>query len=264
MRAIHTLLFLPILLLFGGCASYTVPGAPADLSKLGVDAQKRAALTDFSVRQELAKQPVATFPVAIAIVRVQAPDYASDSYPGNPRYRGSAYSVVTVNDVEKEEDLEKLAKLPQITGIAPIKRILLDRALNTDLELREAAAKLHAGMLLFYTFDTQFHTDHHAVPLGVITLGLFPTRVEKVTCTASAVLMDVANGYVYNVAEATSASGQIANDWSSDQAAEEVRRKVERQAFVDMLDQFRGEWPTVVATYDHPAASARAPLPARE
>jgi hypothetical protein len=246
------LMVLTIGMLVSGCASYTVPGGAADFSNLGVTADQRAALTDAGVRRELAKHPVATFPVAIALARVQAPDYASYTWRrgGSPQ---GAYSVVTVRDVEKEEDFAAIARLPRVVGVAPLKRLLLDRPLNTDLEVREAAAKLHAGMLLFYTFDTQFETDHHVQPLGVITLGLFPTRVERVTSTASAVLMDVANGYIYMAAEATAKDDQIANAWSSEEAAEEVRRRVERKAFADMVEEVKTQWPAVLATYDrHP------------
>src|SRR3954470_11734721 len=58
-------------------------------------------------------------------------------------------------------------------------------------------------MLLIYTFDTAFHDHDLAAPLSVVTLGLSPTQATHVVTTASAVLMDTRNGFIYGVAEAS-------------------------------------------------------------
>ena len=220
-------------ILLSGCASYTTPGAAADFSKLGLTPDAKAALTDKSVQAILDKRPLVTFPAAIAVARVQAPDYNSYTYnryrPLNPP--AGAYSLITIRDVETDDDFNAIAKLPQVTGVAGIKRILLDRPLNNDEALRTAAAKLHANLLLFYTFDTAFHTDTYVPPLGLITLGLFPNEKAQVTTTASAVLMDVNNGYIYAVV-----GGSLQSTTSSPtpgpacQAMDEARLKAERQA----------------------------------
>ncbi|MCL2647349.1 MAG: hypothetical protein FWD61_10165 [Phycisphaerales bacterium] len=239
-----------MLLALVGCAqSYTVPGGPADFSKLGLTEQARLAATDASIRQALDKKPLVTFPATIAIARVQAGDYSSYNSPARPV---GVYSVITVRDVEKDEDIEMIAKLPQVAGVATMKRILLDQTLNTDLELRAAAARLHANLLLYYTFDTVFETETKVRPLGVITLGLFPNKNAKVTSTASAVLMDVNNGYIYSVVEATSSDHQLTNAWESENTIDEVRRRTERDAFDQLLKQFKAEWPIVLATYNRP------------
>ncbi len=244
-----------------GCAEYVTPGAPADFSQLGLTQGAKAALTDKSVQAALDKKPLLTFPASIAVVRVQATDYDSYSYhrfyPQSGPQRG-AYSVITLQDVEKPADFDDLAALPKVSGIAPIKRLLLDSAANSDLELRDAAARLHANLLLYYTLDTEFHTRSHVGPLGVITLGIFPEQTANVSCVASAVLMDVNNGYVYCVADSAAASSQLANAWTSDDAMDQVRRKTEREAFVGLLGQLKEAWPNVIARYDHepPAAAA--------
>jgi hypothetical protein len=139
-----------------------------------------------------------------------------------------------------------------VDGVAGIKRILINKLPESDLELRDAAAKLHANFLLFYTLDTQFETEEHVRPLSVITLGLFPNQKANVVCTASAVLMDVRNGYVYSVVEGTAKNDQLANAWSSEQAMDDARKKAERKAFEGMLKEFQGSWPRVVAMYDRP------------
>jgi hypothetical protein len=251
-----------IALVMAGCAdnSYTTPGGAADFSRLGLTPEAKAALTDDSVQQLMDKKPLVTFPATIAIVRVQATDYDSYSYHG---YRPTvpqrgAYSVITVRDIEKDEDFDTIAHLPQVNGAVSLKRILLGNTLNSDLDLRDAAAKLHANLLLYYTLDTRFDTEQRVKPLSVISLGLFPNKMAKVTCTASAVLMDVNNGYIYNATEATAKNDQLANDWSSDQAVDDARHKAEREAFTDLLKQFKEEWPVVVATYNRPVPTAAA------
>jgi hypothetical protein len=186
----------------------------------------------------------------VAVARVQAQDYESSSYHWRRPVEEGSYSVITVRDMEKDSDFEALGKLPRVAGVVGMKRILLDHTLNSDLELRSAAARLHANLLLFYTLDTVFETEERVRPLAVITLGLFPNQKAKVTCTASAVLMDVHNGYVYSVVEATEKDDQLANAWSSAQATDDVRKRVERKAFEGALASFKGEWGMVLANYD--------------
>jgi hypothetical protein len=253
----HPLPLIAFLLAFlSGCAQYTTPGRPADFSKLGLTPEAAAALTDYSVQQTLSKKPLVTFPASLAVVRIQSPDYNSYSYN---RYYAStprgAYSVLTIRDIEKDTDFDALAKLPRLDGVAGIKRILLDKTLNSDLELRNAAAKLNANLLLYYTLDTAFDTDTHIAPLGLITLGLAPNKEAKVTCTASAVLMDTRNGYVYGVYEFTAANNQLASAWTSTEALDQARQKTERQAFEGLLAGFQKEWPNVLKNYDKPTAA---------
>src|SRR5918992_632554 len=62
--------------LLAGCARYATPGGPANFQAMGVS---REALTDGSIVQSLAKQPLAQFPTGIAVARVQAPDYRSET-----------------------------------------------------------------------------------------------------------------------------------------------------------------------------------------
>jgi hypothetical protein len=251
---------LPLLLLlvplFAGCESYSAPGERADFSKLGLTTQTVERLTDSTVQQALDKRPLVTFPASIAVVRVQGPTYNSYSY--NRYYdttpRG-AYSVLTIRDVEKDGDFEPLHQLPRVQGVGAIKRILLEKELNSDLELRSAAAKLNANLLLYYTFDTAFTNKTHIAPLTVFSLGVAPNQEASVTCTASAVLMDTRNGFIYGVYESTAADDQIATAWTSADALDDCRRRTERQAFVGMIDSFSKEWPNIVRKFDKAVAA---------
>lgn len=142
-----------LMMLLGGCSHYVAPGRGADMAALGVTPETRQQQTDESIARSLGKRPLAQFPTGIAAARVQAPGYRSETAES---WGTGRYSIVTTRDVERPEQLERLEKLPMVSGIAPINRLLLGDQLNSDLELRQAAAQLHADMLLVYTIDTRF------------------------------------------------------------------------------------------------------------
>lgn len=237
--------------LLAGCgSSYRVSGRAADLRAFGYDAAAAKDQTDYSIKQRLALKPLASFPASIAIARVQASGYYSYHTRGVGR---GAYSVITQRTVERDEDIERIRNLAMVNDVAMISRLLIPDHLSSDRELREAAAALHADMLLLYTFDTSFEVAGTAVePLGIITLGLFPTQDARVETTVSALLLDSRNGYIYGVADASAKTSQLANHWTSDEAVDQARRRVEREAFAKLVDQFEGAWTRVVAEYARP------------
>ena len=230
----------------GGCASYTTPGRAADLRTFGVEPAARDELSDPSVIRAIDKRPLAAFPTGIAVARVQAPGYRSHTTEG---WGTGRYSIVTPRDIEKPEQVERLARLPLVSGIAPLNRLLLPPQLETDLELRQAAAALHADMLLVYTLDTTFVVEDKAAPLTVITLGLSPNQQARVVTTASAVLMDTRNGYVYGVAEASEKDNRLASGWTSGDAVDESRRRAETKASEKLIGELETMWGGVVRTY---------------
>ena len=251
------LLLLPVILaLASACQSYTVPGTAADMRNLGLSPDVKRALTDPSIRAAADKRPLVSFPAAIAVAHIQGADYGHGRF-APCTYGGGNYSLITIRDVETEDDFIALNKLPRVTGIVPLKRIIVSPNLQSDLELRAASLQLHADLLLVYTFDTSFYTDTYVQPLTVISLGIFPNKNAHVTTTASALLLDTRTGYIYGVYEATSKDNQLANAWSSEQAMDEARRRAEREAFSNLISQFKTEWPAVLANYDHPQRASR-------
>ena len=219
-----------LLLFVGGCSiAYRTPGGGANLK----------LFADRDIREIFERQPSAPRPVHLAIARVQEPHYRSYSTRSHGRGR---YSVVTVRDVEQEQDFERLANLPDVAQVVPLNRLLLSDQLESDRELRQAAAALHADMILIYTFDTDFSSDDFLRPLTVITLGLSPNKWVRVSTTASAVLLDVRTGYVYGACESTARRKQLASAWTSRDAVDHSRRKTEREAFEQLLGGFEEMW----------------------
>jgi hypothetical protein len=199
------------------------------------------------MRENFAAKPAAGFPAGIAAVRVQEPGYRNyHTLRDGGVYGEGRYSVVLVKEVEDEADLERLAKLPQVGGVVSVSRLLLPTKLNSDNELREAAAKLKADMVLLYTFDTSFHNNDESVALNVITLGLSPTRKVFVRVSASALLMDTRTGFIYAALEANEKREVRTNAWESGETADRARRDAERAAFKKLVAEFEKSWPRVV------------------
>lgn len=233
----------------GGCARYVTPGGPADWRALGVTDEIVGEQTDYTIAEKLQRRPLAGFPAAVAVVRVQDAGYRSHSASG---YGSGRYSVVPVRDVECEDQFARISQLPMMRGLAPLNRLVLPGRLNSDLELREGAATVQADMIFIYTLDTVFDVRSQIPPLGVITLGLFPDEEARVTCTASGVLMDTRNGYVYGLAEGTAGDRSLANAWTSSAAVDRIRRKAEAEAFENLVAEFEAVWKGVVARYGPP------------
>jgi hypothetical protein len=233
-----------IAILLTGCAEYAAPGRPADFRALGITPQAQAAGAPTDINAAFDKKPLASFPAGVAVIRIQAPGYYSRTAKG---WGQGAYSVVITRDVESDDAMERLKKLPQLRGIAPVNRILLPAQLNSDQELRRAAAQLQCDMILVYTFDTAFFDRDLARPLSVVTLGLSPTQSTKVVTTASAVLMDTRNGYIYGLAEASSRKGGLATAWNTESAIDGDRQKTEREAFDKLVNEIETMWKNVVA-----------------
>jgi hypothetical protein len=232
--------------LAGGCANYTTPGRGADFGAMGLTPKQRDQLTDAGIASVLDKKPLAAFPTSIAVVRVESSEYRSETAEG---WGSGNYSVVFVRDVEKSEQFDRLAKLPLILGIAPLNEMLLPSKLQDDRDLRQAAAQLHADMLLVYTIDTKFYDQDMAGILTVFTLGASPNQHISVTTTASAVLVDTRNGYVYGTAEATQKHDGLTNAWFSDAAVDTDRRNTEAAAFDKLVGEFANTWTGVVKQY---------------
>lgn len=193
---LHVTLALTLAIVAGGCSSgqYATPGVAANLGNFGVAASAEIEnQTPYNVRKALDLKPAAQFPAHLAVARVQGAGYRSYTAQG---YGRGAYSVVTTRDVETDAHFERVAKLPLVAGVGPVNRLLLPPTLNSDEELRHAAALLHADMLLLYTFDTQVFVDETDSPVELVTFGFSNSRRPRVHSTASAALLDTRTGYV--------------------------------------------------------------------
>ena len=221
-----------------GCSTYIPPGAKADLQ----------AFAPKNIQDGFAAKPTNPFPASIAVVRVQAPAYTNYYLRQNGgQYGTGRYSVILNREVEESAQFDRITSLPKVSGLVSLNRMLLPEQLNGDGELREAAARLHADLVLIYTFDTVFIDSDAAMPLSVISLGLSPTRKITAVTTVSGLLVDTRSGYIYAAYEVTERDRTISTSWGSGDAADAVRRNTEKLAFVKFVDELSASWPKLIS-----------------
>jgi hypothetical protein len=245
------LLIFPLVALLAGCSTYHVPGERADL----------AAFASGDIAEAFQVQASNPWPANIAAVRVQGPGYANRYLSNwNGIYaEGGPYSVITVRELDEDTFLRELGELPSVQGITGLNRMLLPRRIETDRDLRLAAAKVRADLLFLYTFDTKFYQSDASKPLTVISFGLMPTRGVRTVTTASAILLDTRTGFVYSTYEITEEkkSGPTTS-WGTAEVADKHRQQTEKAAFEALLNEVVESWPALVEK--NPSREA-APLP---
>ena len=232
-----------------GCASRYVVPAEHDTGRslMGITADQRDRLTDVAVADRQRLRPLAALPTSLAVVRVKS-SYCYSCKDHGLRY--DRFDVVTNRDVERDENIERLARLPMVNGVVALNRLTAPHEHCTTADLRHAVANLHADMLLIYAIDTESDDEEGVLaPLSAFTLGIFPATAVRAATTASAVLMDTRNGYIYSAVEATDKAHQATNGWTRWTAMEQSRRRAERAAFAAMLDEFEQAWSGVVHQY---------------
>lgn len=225
---------------FSGCATYITPGTKADLD----------SLAPYNIQEGFQVKPSNPFPAIIALVRLQGPNYSNYYISRHGGLYGKGlYSVVTIKEVEEEAHLERVTALPLINGVVSLNRMLLPARFDGDMDIREAASKLHADLIFLYTFDTVFYHEDASKPLTAITLGLSPTRKIRATTTASALLMDTRTGYVYSAYETTETQENRSSSWASQDTADLARRGTEKLAFDKLVQEFADSWPRLLDQY---------------
>jgi hypothetical protein len=226
--------------LLSGCATYIPPGPKADLQALAAP----------DIEAGFAAKPSRPFPASIAVVRIQGGTYSNHYLRRHGGMHGSGrYTVIMVKELDEQKQLERVHSLPQVAGLVTLNRLLLPERLESDREIRAAAARLQADLVLLYTMDTAFFDTNLATPLSVITLGLSPTRQISAVSTASALLLDTRTGFIYSAYEATEKTRTLSTSWGSSDSADEARQKAERDAFRKLVDDLISTWPRVLERY---------------
>lgn len=229
--------FISILCLSGCASSYVTPGGNVDLS----------SVPDSDIKKVYEQKPTANFPTTIAYTRIQESGYSNYSAQA---YGSGSFSVISTRDIESDEDIAHLSGLPDIEGITPLSKIIIPVKLSGLRDLRLAAAKLHAEILLVYTLDTTFSVGQKSFgPMEVISLGLMDNKEVKVTTTASAAFYDAKTEYLYGLAEATHQEIGQSDIWNNSKVVDDLRKLAEREAFHSLVPEIEKTWNKITSKY---------------
>jgi len=235
-----------LFVLITSCGHYVTPG----------DSVKISELADEDISKLLSNKPSSEFPVNIAIARIQHPQYASNNQQRNSysEQQGN-YSLILTRNSEEEAAFEKLSGLNGVKEASPFNRLLLPYNYKSIKDLRLAAAKMKAQMLMVYTFDTEFTIDtKNYGPQNVVSLGYLKNKDVKVSTTASVALFDVQTEYLYGLAEATTHEDKKANAWKKGDEVDNLRIVTEKKAFEKLMGEIEKMWTGVFQEYGNAAA----------
>lgn len=226
-----------VILLIGCASSYVTPGGHVNLSNV----------QDGDIKDIYELKPTAKFPSNIAFTRIQQSGYNSYSNQG---YGSGRFSVITNLEVELENDFDRFKQLDNIAALVPMSKILIPRDISGLRDIRLAAAKLHADVLMVYTFDTSFKVGPKQFQTSdIISLGFLNNKDVKVQTTASAAFYDAKTGYLYGLAEATEDKSQVSDLWGSSSIVDKLRIETEQLAFTSLISEIEKTWHAIVKQY---------------
>lgn len=229
----HSATLLLLVLVISGCASYTTPGGPVDIT----------GIQSYDIREQMSRNPAADFPALLTVARVQSTGYRSKTAS---TYGSGNFVVVTNRELLSDDHFELAGEWNGVRGISPLSRLLIPPRLSDIGDLRVASAALRADILVLFTIDTTFHVDGKSIgPLSVLSLGLLRDRETVVYTTASAILVDVRTGFVYGVAESTASERQPSSVWTNERTADQARLRTERDAFDGLFGELDRTWQSI-------------------
>jgi len=236
-----SIILVVIISIITSCGHYVTPGSAVKISELA----------DEDISKLLSNKPASEFPVNIAVARIQHPQYTSYRYQHNlySEQQGN-FSLILTRHADEDEAFQKLSELNGVKQASPFNRLLLPYNYKSIKDLRMAAAKMKAQMLLVYTFDTEFTIDtKNYGPQNVVSLGYLKNKDVKVTTTASVALFDVQTEYLYGLAEATTNENRKSNAWKKEDEVDNLRVATEKKAFAKLMGEIEKMWAGVYQEY---------------
>ena len=224
-------------LLFSSCSSYVTPPAPADFQTL-----------NSPVAQSMVEpRPLVKFPAYVAITQIQGNSLGRGKwkYPD----KNNPFALSITKHLQGDERMNRLRALPGVAESVVLNKLIAPPFFKSSEDLRTAAKRLRADLLLIYTFDTEV-TQNDAMPiLTLATLGLSPSKMIEAESTASAVLIDVKTGFIYGTAQGIAKEETISNGWYLKSSMESVEDEVEHEAFSSLLSKIENVWGRVYERY---------------
>jgi len=193
-------------------------------------------------------QPAPNFPARIALVRVQAPKYASMTAEGLGK---GEFSVVSPQELPNAVQTQALDEWPAVDKVLVLNEHLLPERLKSLDDLRLVAAKMQADVLMIYTLDTGFEVDGHAYGASQkVPMSKKPAPEDSIVSSATAVLMDVRTGYPFGTVSGSAKQDHLsAEDWSAEPNLDQKRLEAEAQALSALIEATAPTWKGIAGPY---------------
>lgn len=238
---------LPVVL--GGCSQpyHAVVKPGVRLSALSPDLQ---GLTDQAIETYLQAEARPSFPTTVAIARLVAP-------PGYARFaRSDEYApALEVPGGEEAAGWRKLVadgtqSAPAIVEQVQFIGTLLAPGRPTLKSLRDAAALLHAPVLLVYMQDDDAQSGYNDLAMAYWTIvGLFcvPGHTVGHYAACQAVLVDTRSGVILATAEGEAKREEHVLPGAVDIASDRTAREAQREAVASLQVHVRAALDAVAA-----------------
>jgi len=230
-KAILTLTACMTSLSLGACSAHTQLTSGNDYLKRYASPQSHMASSlDQDVRSIAAVEPDLQFPARIGLARIKR----------------RSLTNIPADEIQSWMDLADTLgpKYGEFVPVSPFIASMVrptDTNLNTEhvvADIRRASARQHLDYVLIYEVSQKSSKKSNALSIADLTvLGLFvlPSRSMKVDSTASALLIDVRNGYPYGTATAFARKKKATTVASSGNYRQEVRNKTNVEAVENLV-----------------------------
>jgi hypothetical protein len=220
----------------GGTREMTRPEAPIG----GIIGAEK--VTEESIRRAMATRPQLSVPTKVAVAEIGTrqtaylPDY---SYCGRPDIQAGIVSLRADEEKLWKETLNK--DRPAVGQVIPLAPVLVpDGSDGTLLRLRQAAATLHADLLLVYVRESDWGKQPNALSglyLTIIGLWASPGTNLRAITVAKGALVDVRNGFVYGVVSADAEDKAISAAVFVDKTRLDLMKRTEAKALAELAGQ---------------------------
>lgn len=232
-----------VVTVLSGCATYTQTTSGKDyLARQGASVDQQTSLSPAKTNQSFADElraaasvePRLRFPARIGIVRLQPGASTSRYTLGGELASMSEREVVTWQELATRLGPSFGEFIPVQPLIVELMRGATDHdanAVRSSVDVvRLAAARQHLDAVLLYEIGTSIDENSNVLSLGNLTLiggYILPSKRLGAKASASALLIDVLQGYPYGTANSVVDKADLTTSWGNDDARQRLQSDVE-------------------------------------
>ncbi len=226
---------LAVLTLLGACSQVHTTSGAEYLARY--EATSKGAVIDREIREAASVEPILTFPARLGIAKInqgrmvgiRPTELKLWSEIAARNHRLGEFVAVSPLIAEFAEDSGRLNRTA-----------LFGDARELVKKIRIGAARQHVDAVLVYGVDSAAHRDSTPLAFLDITIiggAILPTRKIEASAIASALLIDVRNGYVYGTTTASAEDERLSVTWGAGGRTRKAGERVVREAIRNLIPE---------------------------